>query len=612
MGIPSYFGWLCRMFGHSLLSDNLSVPIDNFYLDFNCAIHPTIRPMITSSSDEMNDAIIGVLNYLITSVNPQKRLFLAIDGVAPMAKMKQQRLRRFKAIQDTHELNTLKAKYNQKVTRSQHDFNMISPATEFMETLSPRIHAYLSEYKKSHPQVTVILSDSTVVGEGEHKIMNDLKQRTLGEINCIYGLDSDLIMLALCKLKHRIYLFREDSEINDNHYVHSDMKIQAQTPKMLYFNIQMLSEYIYNVLNPNVSVHEIEGLNLLTHQKGTPAEIVQFKQQVQVLNHGEDDSYRLIQDYVFMGFLLGNDFVAPVECLKIRENGIDQVIYAYKKTMPTRNGGYLVSLDGELNLTFLTEMVKIIASSECDLLKAQKAKRDKRAKYSTHPRMVSLPNPKGVSLPNPKNYEEAKDQWEQIAPQVPDPINAFADGWKERYYSYFYGLPLYPHDYYQSCIREICREYLRALYWIHGYYTKYTTDGLDWQWFNRDEATPLMSDFAEYLVWIQSNPNELVELKIFKPNPPVPPLTQLFCILPYDSGHLLPVSYRNFMADQKLSVYFPEHLTLETYGKRYRWECHPHLRILPPNQCQTELDSLSNTLTTQERQRNQHQLEQQL
>ena len=121
--------------------------IDWFLIDANCLIHPVCFKVVAENPDlKDNDKLeakmmIAVLNYLdkiIQYVNPKKGIYLAIDGVAPVAKIKQQRSRRFKSIADKNLLDNIKKKHSQIIGNYWNN-NAVTPGTTFMENLHNRI-----------------------------------------------------------------------------------------------------------------------------------------------------------------------------------------------------------------------------------------------------------------------------------------------------------------------------------------------------------------------------------------------------------------------------------------------------------------------------------------
>ena len=96
MGIPGMFLWLSKK-NNNFISNKLSIQIDYLMLDLNCKIHPTCFKVIKENPNEnsidileskMIEAIIKEINKLILLINPIKGIYIAVDGVPPVAKMK--------------------------------------------------------------------------------------------------------------------------------------------------------------------------------------------------------------------------------------------------------------------------------------------------------------------------------------------------------------------------------------------------------------------------------------------------------------------------------------------------------------------------------------------
>jgi 5'-3' exoribonuclease 2 len=139
----------------------------------------------------MFDSVFDYTDKLIKIIKPKKLIYLAVDGVAPRAKMNQQRSRRFRAAQEAKEKTEkemellkdwegkgLKTPTLGGDTAHGFDSNVITPGTTFMHRLAQAIKIYIAHRLQFDPLwkgLTVIFSDSNVPGEGEHKILEFIR-----------------------------------------------------------------------------------------------------------------------------------------------------------------------------------------------------------------------------------------------------------------------------------------------------------------------------------------------------------------------------------------------------------------------------------------------------
>ena len=218
MGIPSYFSYIVKNHGHIIKKiKNLNKKTNNLYLDSNSIIYDCLRKMDSNvSKNKFETALIlnvcKTIDEYVKTVKPNKTLIIAFDGVAPVAKMEQQRNRRYKSSLDPVIMKHLGISKPQTW-----DKTAITPGTKFMKKLGLKISSYYKTKPKKLGVKNIIISDSTVVGEGEHKIFDYIrtnKEKHENETTFIYGLDADLIMLCLNHLhiSKNIYLYRETPE----------------------------------------------------------------------------------------------------------------------------------------------------------------------------------------------------------------------------------------------------------------------------------------------------------------------------------------------------------------------------------------------------------------
>jgi 5'-3' exonuclease len=274
-------------------------------MDCNSVIYDAVReiyktdPENSASYPHILALICSKIQGYIDQIRPSSTVYIAFDGVAPLAKMEQQRSRRY--------LNNFLEKNGCVEKSSGIDTCLISPGTRFMKYLSKYVYDYPF---KTLDGVKVIISGSDKPGEGEHKLfqhIRDFKAEHLGQNTVIYGLDADLLMLSIFHKKMTtFYVFRETPE-----YAKSlNMDLKGCDGHVLDINELCVS--IFKEMK--MPLDEKVGITLDTR----------------------------IHDYAFLCFLLGNDFMPHRPEIDIRIDGIQVLMNAYRDTM---KNGKLIDID---------------------------------------------------------------------------------------------------------------------------------------------------------------------------------------------------------------------------------------------------------------------------
>lgn len=111
--------------------------------------HPNDDVCFRISEEDIFKNIFHYIEVLFNMIRPQKLFFMAIDGVAPRAKINQQRGRRFRAAKDA-EIQEAKAKAKgvEIPKEKRFDSNCITPGTLFMAKLGEQLKCFI-EHKIS-------------------------------------------------------------------------------------------------------------------------------------------------------------------------------------------------------------------------------------------------------------------------------------------------------------------------------------------------------------------------------------------------------------------------------------------------------------------------------
>ena len=510
MGIPSYFSHLIREHSDIIKKQTENDIIDNLYIDSNSIIYDVIYMIDDHTLENIFKNVCMKLESYIDIIKPRKTVIIAFDGVAPLAKMVQQRLRRNKGVI----LDSLNYMIDNNY-KKKWDTTQITPGTEFME----KMRIYLEKYFKKNLKCNIIISNSNEKGEGEQKIFTYIrnnKDKHVKETTVIYGLDADLIMLSLnhALVYGNILLYRETPEFIKS--INSDLD-----PNQLYvLNINELKYRIAIEMNNNMD-------NIMDNEVNI-----------------------VINDYVFICFLLGNDFIPHSPFINIRTNGITILLDIYKSNFSHNDS---IIKDGEIVWGNLSKFVSIIAKTERSYLIEEHNKRD-RFENRYYP--VDTLEDKKYKLNLLPTINRTNERY----------INPKLVGWESRYYNTLFDI-----KYDKDRIKEICHNYLEALEWNYKYYTD---DCINWKWEYKYNYAPLFSDLIKYIPFYSTT-----FVKENKSNN-VTPLVQLCYVLPKESQYLIPDKKRVIVETVLSETYSKKNNLIWHYCKNL-WES--HLDLTPIN-----------------------------
>jgi len=523
MGIPSYFRYLIKEYG-DIVFDIKYIEhdhIDRLFLDLNCAIHPCAKKIMDNvhydplKNNSFEKKIIReTINYikkLVELVNPTELLYIAIDGVAPRAKMEQQRQRRFKAVKERRDIQKIKSKYNKNIDTCSWDKNAITPGTQFMHVLGEELKHFVM-YDKLFQNLKVILSTSNVCGEGEHKILNHIRNDTKQYIDVIYGLDADLIMLSMATHNPHIYLLREA--------LHFGKGIDVGDVDFLYLDINRLREHLLQHLSININ--------------------------------GNFDDYEfrrnLINDYIFICFLAGNDFVPHSPTISIKDKGLELLIDIYTKIY-NLHGKHLTNTDELLiNHRFLQEIFRELLSVEESIFRDIEKK---RARYRVYLNKCETPEEREL---------EKLNRFPMFHRQLEKKVKLGQEGWNKRYYKYCFNKTMDEKN-------DICKNYIESLLWTFKYYYNGCPS---WHWYYCHRHSPAFEDLYEYM-------NVVGDLNTitFNKAKPYKPFEQLMTVLPPASAHLHAKEYQKLIRknDIRIVEYYPTDFKVDTLHCNFMWQC---------------------------------------
>ena len=462
MGIPSYFSYIVHNHIRILKKLNCKrIGINNLYIDSNSIIYDSIYEIINEYKDNksfetllINNVCNKIQNY-ISELSPDNTVIIAFDGVAPVAKLEQQRTRRYKS----QFIESVTFKINSEKDKLPWDKTAITPGTAFMDKLNKDVSLYFKIHKDKFKCNKIIVSGSDFPGEGEHKIFEYIRNNPKShkeEKTVIHGLDADLIMLCLNHLhiSENIHLYRETPHFIKN--ISSDLD-----PDETYLiDINELAENIVEDLKPSKKLNKSEKLEV-------------------------------IHDYIFVCLFLGNDFMPHFPSMNIRTTGIEILLGAYKNVCGDHNK--LLLKDSKILWKNVREFISYLSNDENLYLREEYKVRNKMEK-----RFIANKSPK-----EKENYFNLIPTKER---EIEKYINPFESHWEERYYKMLFDFEIN-----DERRKQVCVNFLEALEWNINYYT---SGCKNWNWYYKYDYAPLLKDLSKFVPYFDT---EFVEFE--KSNP---------------------------------------------------------------------------------------------
>ena len=283
---------------------------------------------------------------------------------------------------------------------------------------------------------------------------NEIQNNVLNQNIIIYGLDADLIMLALVSQKNNIYLLRERIEYGSYSFEFGEYKY-------LYLDINCLKISILNEIIPLVP-------DIQLHIKN---------------NSSNDLLVKIINDYVFINFILGNDFIPKIPWFSISNRFNEELLHIYCR-LYNQHRQFLINYSSKrltINYQLLNIFFECLSNIEDEFYLAYYQKRQR----------------KWINMRDVENEKERQERLLKMFPlqhlDIEKEINPYEGGisWRSKYYKICFNMNMNKQN-----MNSICYNYLESINWTFKYYFQ---GEINWDWSYKYQYAPAMKNIVDYM-----------------------------------------------------------------------------------------------------------------
>jgi 5'-3' exonuclease len=518
---------------------------------------------------KVTDEIEKLVKAFIEEVNPKYKkignLVIAMDGVAPFAKIIQQRTRRYRTSLADEETKGV----NVDILPSW-DSNSITPGTSFIDKFDRHMRGWITEDNiRNLVYNKIIFSSYRKRGEGEHKLFGfrranlydfDEEIKTTDKsINVCYGSDADLILLNLKDEYKNVYIVRDkDAKVNPKN------RLVGTEDHGVVVNIDVLRDILVDEMTGRTKKDNISKFTY----------------------------YSVVRDFILLTFFLGNDFLPKVFCFSDLTTSLTEFMRIYNKYIfnggdkdkgkqITSANGFLCREDGAIEwdvfVSFMERIQKLENKYLLALGKGQKkdVRPDKNMENNSLALDVAITT-KNINFTETREVEteyyfdenKFRNKWYNLVlgPRT-EAMKVFLDEHGINYVS-------------ESSSNEMYKLYLTGLQWVLLYYIRGTLE-VNKFWSYTYTQAPMMSDIYLYTKKMLEEGGNINVSKLLNKSsdPPFGPVHQLLSVMPVKSKSLIPKSYDYLTSGLSKLSYIAPH----TFGIDYESASleHEGLAILP-------------------------------
>jgi 5'-3' exoribonuclease 1 len=554
MGVPSLFLSLIKNKSYKNILTGIEAGkanCDYLLLDFNALIYDAHKRVekalkgrqlnkVNTERHIIQDLITHLQHLICDIIQPKKCTYFAVDGPAPRAKMIQQRSRRYRGYQTKIFINQLKDRLGLEIEEQWDASANIAPGTEFMQRMTEELEGVMRQkgFSRHNQRMEVVLSTSNIPGEAEHKIMPIMRNlmrnsKTIDDVIYIDSKDADLIVLSTMTHKNNVHIIRRTMGDRDLEQAFSSFEFAS-------FNIDALRE-------------------------GWERELMKDNQ------YRDANAIRILNDYNFLTFIVGNDFVPALSYMKVKRDGL-KILRSIYNDIKRNHAHYLVDYDPfdasaepRLNNAFLKDLFVELAKREDKgmkeeyrlmkrLLGGYKDERRQQSEEDMTPYQLTMTRYDHLEVCSPDHplFGQYHEEFKRINFDEPKEV------WREKFYEYFLGVTKENMEEYNRMRIDMAMNYVESLVFNLKYYFKGVPS---WTWNYRHRSAPLPSD----VVYLLKNVCQDVNAIHFEMGTPFTPFEQLMLILPPQNNDLIPVQLRPVMTNPEYGCvqYYPESFRLD-------------------------------------------------